>query len=63
MPEINDKFKITIPASKFYFSTQCNGDKIVISDLALNQDKASTLTWLVNLPPETLLELEIAQEE
>jgi len=63
MAEINEKFKAQIPTSSFYFATQVNGDKIVISGLALTQEQAVSLAWLVNLSPETLLEVEIAQEE
>lgn len=63
MIEITEKFKTKIPVSSFYFSTQCNGDKLVLSGLTLSQEQAVNLTWLINLPPETLVEIEIVQEE
>ncbi len=63
MAEVTEKFKAKIPASNFYFSTQCNGDKLVLSGLELSQEQAVNLTWLINLLPETLLEIEIVQEE
>lgn len=63
MAEVTEKFKAKIPVSSFYFSTQCNGDKLVLSGLTLSQEQAVNLTWLINLSPEALLEIEITQEE
>lgn len=62
MPEIENEVTLDIKANKFYFSTQCNGDKLVLSGLALTQGEASSLTWLINLPPETVLEVQIREQ-
>ena len=59
MAEIEEEITLDIVAEKFYFATQCNGDKIVISSLALSQADAAALTWLINNSPETVLEVQI----
>ena len=52
-----------VPVSTFQFSTQTNGDKIILSNLALDQEQATNLTWLINLPATAKLRVEIKQTE
>ena len=46
-------------ADHFVFSTQVNGDKIVLENLALNQEQATALSYLINSGSGTELKVEI----
>ena len=52
-----------VPVSVFQFSTQTNGDKIILSNLALDQEQATNLTWLINLSATAKLRVEVKQTE
>ena len=52
-----------VPVSAFQFSTQTNGDKIILSNLTLDQEQATNLAWLINLPATAKLRVEIKQAE
>ena len=58
MPEIENEVTFTIPVLNLYFATQVNGDKLVISNIELTREQASSLAWLINTRPENT-ELEV----
>jgi len=62
MPEIEGEIIANAKAANLYFSTQQNGDKLVITGLKLSQEQASSLTWLVNSFPDTELEIHIKEK-
>ena len=47
----------------FLFSTQVNGDKIVLENLALSQEQATALAWLINSGPGPGIRVEIKLAE
>ena len=53
MAEISEEVTFEIPVLNLYFATQVNGDKLVLSDIELTREQASSLAWLVNTKPET----------
>ena len=57
MPEHVCEFITT--ADHFLFSTQVNGDRIVLDNLALNQEQATALAHLINAGSGTELHVEI----
>ena len=57
--EVDNELKFVVPNTAFYFSTQVNGDKLVLSNLTLSQEQATTLAWLINHAPDTQLEIQI----
>ena len=60
MPEIENEVIFEVPVTSLYFATQCNGDKLVLSNLELTQQQATSLAWLVNAKPDTTkLEIQI----
>lgn len=59
--EVENEIVLEIKASSFYFATQCDGDKLVLSNLEMTQTQAASLSWLVNSPPDTVLEVQIKE--
>jgi len=48
MPEIEGEVRFEIGADQAKFTTQTNGDMLIISGLSLTQKQAATLAYLVN---------------
>ena len=57
MPEHVCEFITT--ADHFVFSTRVNGDRLVLENLALNQEQATALAWLINSEPGPGIKVEI----
>ena len=51
--------EFTTTADHFVFSTRVNGDKLVLENLALNQEQATALAWLINSGPGPGIRVEI----
>lgn len=63
MPEIDDECTFATKADQVKFTTQTNGDQIIIKDLNLSQEQATSLTWLINSDDEHELEFQIKIKE
>ena len=48
-----------VPVDRFLFSTRVNGDRIILENLALNQQQATALAYLINSGSGTELHIEI----
>jgi len=59
MPEVENEIIFEISASSLFFATQQNGDKLVITEMSLSQDQATSLCWLVNSHKDLILEVQI----
>ncbi len=55
-----DKVEFAITPDQLYFSTQVNGDKIVIANIVLDADQAAAVAYLINKPDS--LKVEITKE-
>ncbi len=55
-----ESVKFTVSPDKVTFNTQVNGDKVVITGLALSADEAAAMAYLINCGES--LEIEIAKE-
>ena len=43
-----DRVEFTVTSDQLYFSTQVNGDKIVMTNIVLNADQAAAVAYLIN---------------
>lgn len=50
MPEIEDEVTFTTRPDQARFTTQTNGDVLVLKFGGLTREQAATLAWLVNSP-------------
>ena len=55
-----DKVEFIITPDQLYFSTQVNGDKIVMTNIVLDADQAAAMAYLINKPDS--LKVEIKKE-
>ena len=55
-----DKVEFTVTPDQLYFSTQINGDKIVMANIVFNADQAAAMAYLINKPDS--LKVEIKKE-
>ena len=55
-----DNVEFTVTPDQLYFSTQVNGDKIVITNIVLDADQAAAMAYLINKPDS--LKIEIKKE-
>lgn len=55
-----DKVEFTVTPDQLYFSTQVNGDKIVITNIAFDADQAAAVAYLINKSDS--LKVEIKKE-
>ena len=61
MPELEEECIFTAETDKIKFTTQTNGDIIIISGLNMTKDQAGCFAWLVN--HEGDLEFEVKPKE
>jgi len=59
MADIQEKFETESIVDNIVFETHCNGDKITLTKLALSQEMATSLAWLINHKSGTKLQIEI----
>lgn len=59
MPDVDEECKFTTGPDQVKFTTQTNGDQVIIRDLELSQEQATSLTWLVNADGDNLLEFSL----
>ena len=59
MGELTEKFETDVFNDKLVFETHCNGDKLTIAKMALTQEMATSLAWIINHPSKTTLKLVI----
>ncbi|KKN16572.1 hypothetical protein LCGC14_0974520 [marine sediment metagenome] len=56
--EIPNHIEFTVhKADQVLFNTRTNGDTLVANHMILDQDEATTLTWLVNSPNKLKIEI------
>jgi len=48
MPEVNENCEFLVCCDQAKFSTQTNGDVLLIRRINLNADQAASLAWLIN---------------
>ena len=55
MAEIDEECRFIAKADDVKFTTQTNGDIIIISQLTLSKEQAASLAWLINHPNRNVL--------
>ncbi|KKK85547.1 hypothetical protein LCGC14_2772180 [marine sediment metagenome] len=63
MPQVDEECTFTTKADQVRLTTQTNGDTVLIQGLNLSQAEATSLTWLVNVDDEAILEFQIKIKE
>ena len=59
MPEIEEEVVFEMLANNMVLHTQANGDTLVLGEIHLTKEQASTLAWLINHPDDTPLKVKI----
>lgn len=59
MAEVNEECVFDTKADQIRFLTQTNGDKIIIQNLRLTQEQATSMAWLVNADGTVKLEFQV----
>jgi hypothetical protein len=54
MPEIEEECTFVAEADKVKFTTQTNGEIIILSGIQFNREQAASFAWLVNHPQQNL---------
>ncbi len=55
MPEIESEVIFEVEEDGAKFTTQTNGDLLIITGIHLTREKAATLAWLVNVRNKKLI--------
>ena len=55
MAEIIEDCKFETRTDQVRFTTMTNGDRVTMRVLELSQEQATSLAWLINSPPDTVL--------
>ncbi len=63
MAEVEETCEIETKADQIQFTTQTNGDTLIIRNLKLTQAQATSLAWLVNADNEGSLSIKIEVKE
>lgn len=48
MPQINEKCNFIAEADNIKFTTQTNGDIVIITGVHFDKEQAASLAWLIN---------------
>ena len=59
MATVSETCEFETVADQLQFTTQTNGDTLIIRNLKLTQEQATSLAWLVNADNEGTLSIEI----
>lgn len=59
MPEIESEVTFEVVTDKVVLHTMTDGDTLVLNGLELTKEQAATLSWLINYPTETVLEVQV----
>lgn len=60
MPEIAEFVKFSVVTDKVVLHTMTDGDTLVLNGISLSKEDAATLSWLINHPSATELEIEVS---
>ena len=55
MAEIDEECRFIVKADDVKFTTQTNGDIIIISRLSFSKEQAASFAWLINHPDKNVL--------
>ncbi len=59
MPEIEEELSVELTSGSLKVIGTRESDKIIINSIDLTAAQAAVLSWLVNRPSETILQLEL----
>jgi len=60
MPDLDDELEFVVKSDQLRYTTQTNGDVLVISGINFNSEQAGILAWLTN--EQCNLEIEVKKK-